>query len=150
LGKYQEAIKEFDKAIELNPEYTEVNTNKEEAQAYLEDKFRIRIARNGVIVPTDTPPSIIGGRVYVPLRVIAELTGAKVYWEDGTIVVKKEATTIEMHINSPEIFVNNQKILMDNIPFIMYNRTMVPLRWIATNLNIEVNWDEKNKKVILD
>ncbi|GEM_PF-3867506 len=150
LGKYEEAIKEFDKALEIDPEYKEIYINKKEALTFLEDKERITIEKSGVITPTDTPPMLIGGRVYVPLRVIAELTGAEVRWDDGTIIVTKGDTIIKMNIGDPKILVNNKKILMDNIPFIRYNRTMVPLRWIASSLKMNVNWDGMNKRVMLD
>ncbi|MFY0545160.1 DUF5050 domain-containing protein [Brevibacillus sp. H7] len=45
---------------------------------------------NGLAEELDTPPEIISGRVYLPLRAIAEALGQQVFWDHGLIMISKQ------------------------------------------------------------
>lgn len=47
----------------------------------------IRLVVNGREVKADPPPQMIGGRVFVPIRFVAEALGAKVEWDGNNQVV---------------------------------------------------------------
>jgi len=71
----------------------------------------IRLIVNGKEVPCDPPPQMIGGRVFVPVRFVAEALGAKVDWDETknaviissslTINVDKETKAIPTTEGSP-------------------------------------------------
>ena len=45
------------------------------------------MTRNGVLIPLDVAPQIIGGRTFVPVRAIAECFGADVTWDAATMTI---------------------------------------------------------------
>lgn len=48
----------------------------------------IRLVVNGREVKADPPPQMIGGRVFVPIRFVAEALGAKVEWDESISTVR--------------------------------------------------------------
>lgn len=69
-------------------------------------------------------------------------------------VKKNEQTKIEMWIDKPVAKVNNKEVLIDPAnalvtPKIIQNRTMVPVRFIAENFNANIDWNEKERKVVI-
>ncbi len=57
----------------------------------------IRLIVNGTEVPSDPAPQMIGGRVFVPVRFVAEALGAKVEWDDKTKTVNIIAPKLGYH-----------------------------------------------------
>lgn len=65
-----------------------------------------------------------------------------------------EGKTIFLQVDNPNAVVNDKLVLIDrdNLkvkPVIKNNRTLVPLRFVTENLDIEVEWDEAAGKAIL-
>lgn len=49
----------------------------------------------------------------------------------------------------PKVYINGERLYLQNAPFIENERTYVPLRVISENLGCEVSWDGKNNTVII-
>lgn len=100
----------------------------------------------------DTPPVIKGGRTLVPVRAIVEGFGAEVEWNEETreVTVIKDDVEIVLTIDNNEVYVNGEKIDIDTKSEIINSRTYVPLRFIAENLGLKVNWDEETETIELD
>ena len=58
----------------------------EKVEAYLRPDFRIELDELPVVL--DPPPLLYEGRTYLPIRVISELLGAKIDWDQSTFTVK--------------------------------------------------------------
>ncbi len=101
----------------------------------------------------DTKPVNNQGRIMVPIRVISEALGAKVYWRMNdnksiTVIIDKGANRITLTTGSDIAYVNGLKTYLDVAPYIdKNNRTLVPIRFIAEALNCYVDWIQKEKKV---
>ena len=110
------------------------------------------IEYNGKIVKTDVSPFISENRTFVPLRFIAETLGKKVEWngEKRIVTVTEDTFSIKLTINNKKALVDNKLLLMDVAPLIKENRTFVPLRFVAENLNADIKWDANNFKVIIN
>lgn len=83
-------------------------------------------------------------RTFVPLRFIAENFGADVDWiasEKKVIITQPGGTTINLFINNPQAIVNGSYAYLDAAPRIVNNRTVVPLRFVAENLDLDVYWN---------
>ena len=70
--------------------------------------------------------------------------------EDGL----EEGKTIFLQVDDPHAIVSDKFVLIDKDnqkvkPVIKNNRTLVPLRFVTENLDIEVEWDEAAGKAIL-
>jgi hypothetical protein len=62
--------------------------------------------------------------------------------------IKKKV--IEMQIGSLVFTVNGIKKIMDTAPFIKSDRTFVPIRFIAENLDCTASWDDSERKVTIE
>lgn len=107
---------------------------------------------DGKIIKTDAAPFIEKDRTFVPIRFIGEALNYKVDWnkDKKLVTIKNNDRQILMTIGDTNITVNNEKIKNDVAPLIRNDRTYVPLRFVAENMNLKVNWDGKEKKVIIN
>lgn len=107
---------------------------------------------DGKIIKTDAAPFIEKDRTFVPIRFIGEALNYKVDWnkDKKLVTIKNNDRQILMTIGDTNITVNNEKIKNDVAPLIRKDRTYVPLRFVAENMNLKVNWDGKEKKVIIN
>jgi len=112
----------------------------------------IQILVNGEKITTDTPPIISSDRVLVPIRVISEALGYNVVWDVTTkeVIIKDDSNTLKLIINEPTIWKNGNQSELDVAPMLVNNRTMLPIRAVAENLNTSVDWDNATKTVIIN
>ncbi len=149
--QYEEALESnnTELAEKLKAEITELKSQISE----LNDKMhQIRVFYKGEEVKSDVSPVIKEGRVLIPLRAMAEATGAEVAWnqETKTITLTKEDTVIEIVIGDKFFEINGTKVEIDVPAQIINNRTIVPVRFISEHLNHQVNWDAENESVDID
>lgn len=109
----------------------------------------IRVKVNGIYLRPDVPPVVQNGRTMVPFRVIFEAVGAQVNWEPTTKTVTgiKSDSTIILKIGESTAEVNGVRKALDCSPVVINGRTMVPVRFIAENLGLPVDWDEASRLV---
>ena len=103
------------------------------------------------VVRNDVAPIIKDERTVLPIRVIAEALGATVTWNEAeqSVTIAKGNTTIVIYINQPFAKVNSKPVLLDTPAFIEYNRTYLPLRFVAENLGANITWDAETQKVTI-
>jgi len=102
----------------------------------------IPIYIDGKQVAPDVPPVLRNGRVFVPIRFISENLGAVVYWKDPDIFIDRAVDVFSLTLGETE-----PETSLDVAPFLVNDRTMVPLRYVAEHLF--VNIDYKDGKVII-
>lgn len=107
---------------------------------------------NGKNVAIDQAPVIVNGSTMVPIRFVVEDLGGSVKWLDSErkVTVLNNNRLIDLWIGNKMITVNGQWVESLTAPFIMNNRTMVPLRVISENLGWKVTWDELARSVMLE
>ncbi|MCL1997438.1 MAG: copper amine oxidase N-terminal domain-containing protein, partial [Turicibacter sp.] len=83
-------------------------------------------------------------RTMMPLRLIAEIFGAEVSWneETRTAIIISGGITLQIPLDTP---------LPDGLgmPSIVNDRAFVPLRYIAENLGVQVEWDGVNQAIYI-
>ena len=101
-------------------------------------------------------PKIMNDRTMVPMRKIFEVLGAEVSWngEEKIITANTENSQIILQIDHEKAVVKptsgeEVEIVLDAVPVIYEDRTLVPVRFIAESLNKKVDWDAENKTVII-
>ena len=72
---------------------------------------------------------------------------SKTVLPDSTDDMRKLNGAVALHIGTNSIFVNNRKEKMDAAPYISNNCTMVPVRAVSEAFEVDVNWDETQKKI---
>lgn len=111
----------------------------------------VRIQLNGKEMFFDTDPYFSNGRTMVPLRGIMEALGATVGWDSstGTIWAKKGDTKVEMWNGSNIIRVNGTERKLDVPIQVKYNRTHVPVRFMAEIFGAEVDFKSDKNMVTI-
>jgi N-acetylmuramoyl-L-alanine amidase len=106
---------------------------------------------NGKELKPEVFPRIINDVTMVPVRIIAEELGSKVTWnqEAQKVTITKDALKIEMVINQLPATVNGVKNNLDAAPLLIEGNTLLPVRFIAENMGIEVSWDDVQRAVFL-
>lgn len=67
----------------------------------------------------------------------------------GTAILAVALATVAFAAKPIKLIVNGQEIRPDVPPELINGRTMVPIRWVAEALGIEVKWDEASRTVSL-
>jgi hypothetical protein len=117
----------------------------------IEPHAYITIKINGHIVRTDTPPFLEDGRVYVPVRFVAESLGMDINFDsvNKKVEIICNEDIIELWSEENRIVVNGDTDDSDASIHILNGRTMIPLRAVAQNLGVEVKWDPVTLSVLL-
>jgi titin len=103
----------------------------------------------------DAAPIIRESRTLLPIRYVADPLGAQVLWNatEGKVTIKTEAKTFELWINNNTAKINESTVKIDSknanvTPIIIPpGRTMLPLRFIADNLDCDVIWNATDKSI---
>lgn len=103
-------------------------------------------------------PLIINNRTMVPFRKTFNsfgITDNNIFWNEEAKIVtaKKDNIEIQLQINNniATKIVSGEKteIQLDSAPVIVAGRTLVPVRFIAESMNMQVGWDEFNRTVVI-
>ena len=109
----------------------------------------IEIFINSDLIDCAVAPVIENDRVLVPLRDVFEKLGAQVSWDEATqtVSIVKDYKKISLQINSEKMYVDSELCVLDAVPVIYYDKTMIPLRAVAQALGAQVNWRGQTKQV---
>jgi hypothetical protein len=110
------------------------------------EKWSLDLALSIVKLPfdMDVSPFISNGRIFVPVRYLAEAMGTQASWDAATrtVTLTKGGTTIGMTIGSATLTVNGITSWSDVAPMIRDGRSFLPGRWVAEAFGCTVSWDE--------
>ncbi len=98
----------------------------------------IRVYVHGHPIKTDTPPVMISGVTYLPLRATAEALGAKLEWQESTktATLCGKSTCYPIHTADPA---SGAKMIK--------GRLFLALRKAAEALGAKVTYDQKTNRV---
>jgi len=101
-----------------------------------------KIIVEGATLESDVAPYIENGVSMVPFRALAEALGAEVTWngEERSATIKTPKVSLTVVENSGEAYFGNFPIKLESPARIINGRFMVPVRFVAGNLQYEVNW----------
>lgn len=104
---------------------------------------------NGEGKKMDAKPFIKNDRTLVPLRFIVEAIGGEVNWDNDNrlVTVNSKGKTIELPIDSKTIKINGDDVNIDQAAIIKGDRTFVPIRFIAENLDMIVNYINDTREI---
>lgn len=104
---------------------------------------------NGQAKKMDAKPFISNSRTLVPLRFIVEAIGGDVQWDGDSrvVTVNSNGKNIILPIDSKKITVDGREIAIDQAAIIKGDRTYVPIRFIAENLGMNVNYINESREI---
>lgn len=90
-------------------------------------------------------------RTYIPLRAVSENLGYTVQYsaKDKKIDVMNTKHHISMNIGSTVLKSDKSKTTMDVAPILIDSKTYLPARYLVEAMNETVQWDAKNRVVLL-
>jgi hypothetical protein len=110
------------------------------------------IKLNGVEKQIDSPPVIVSGRTFVPIRALVENIGGTIGYSEATqeININYLNKTVVMQIGNTAATVNGTPATMDVPPYISdEGRTMIPLRFVVENLGLWIVWDDPTQSITI-
>lgn len=110
---------------------------------------------NGVPQAMDVAPIIRESRTLLPIRYVADPLGAQTMWNsvERKVTIVTAGKTIELWVDNNTARINGVAVLIDPanpnvMPIVMPpGRTMMPLAFIANNLDCDVVWNSVERKV---
>lgn len=105
----------------------------------------------GKAVELQQAPIVKNGTTLVPLRFIAESIGAKVDWnsKQQSITLQLSGKTIILVVNSKYATINGKPIELPTAPIVQNGTTLVPIRFISENFDMDVAYSSVNKQVTI-
>jgi len=106
---------------------------------------------NTVHLKMDRPFVMHHGVMFVPLRQLAEFQGANLTWDakTGTVHAISEAKEITLQIGKRHAGLNKSAVKLDQAPFLMNGRTMVPVSFMSQALDVNMTCDPATGHVML-
>jgi hypothetical protein len=106
---------------------------------------------DGRTVKMDAAPVAINGRTLVPIRFIAEALGAAVDWnaKKKTATITLGNKVVVLTLNSSEAMVNGKKVMMDVPAMAKDGRTLVPIRFVTENLDLNIDFNSATKEITI-
>lgn len=90
-------------------------------------------------------PVVVNDRILVPLRVIAEIFGCNVKWDESFVVtVTNKDSELILPIDSTKVTINGELYELDAPAILKNDTTMIPLRFISDYVDAEVEWHENS------
>jgi len=103
-----------------------------------------------------TPPPSFGGSHAGSPPCHRRKPGGTISWNAGTqqVTVKARGLTIVLTIGKSVATVNGKALAIDPknakvVPILTSGRTMLPLRFVAENLGLQVDWNAETRTVTL-
>jgi len=105
-------------------------------------------------IDVDMPAFIsTNGYVKIPLRAVAEIFGADIYWNgvEKSIHIKNGDDSVVMTVSDNRMYVNDYATPLVSAPEISNGRTFIALRDLEKIFNIEnLNWNDETKTATFD
>lgn len=117
------------------------------------NELAIKLVINGnEINGLSMPPIVINDYTFVPAREVFEPLGAEIKWNPDLqeVTVIMGSSTAVLTINNTNATVNGIKKEMPVPPKIINDKTMIPLRFVADNMNLLVYWENASRTVYID
>jgi len=109
----------------------------------------------GMPVILEAAPIILNSRTLLPIRAVVEAVGGTIAWEAlaQKVTIVRDDKTLELWIGRSVAELNGQSISIDSdskvVPIIMNGRTLLPLRFVAETLALDVQWNATTQGITI-
>ncbi|WP_458407991.1 N-acetylmuramoyl-L-alanine amidase [Anaerotignum sp.] len=136
------SVTAFAANVSMNLQYNGKN------HAYNAPEISIKIDGK-TMTPKDMPAVSIDGRTMLPMRQIATELGCEVVWNEAAqqVYVVNDDYTLVFTIDKNVGYQNGKEFKMDVPPMIVNDRTMLPVRALATALDLDITWVDSTRTV---
>jgi hypothetical protein len=112
-------------------------------------RLPISVRYSGRAVNTDVQPFLLFDRAVTPFRSIMEFAGGFVDWlsSEKRVIASWNDKRVRLTIDNPFAVVNEEPVEMKPAPFLLLNRTMVPVRLFEHIFELPVTWNPQDGTV---
>jgi photosystem II stability/assembly factor-like uncharacterized protein len=110
---------------------------------------------DGKPVSLEAAPIILNARTFLPIRAVVEAAGGTITWDASAqkaTVVRKDKT-LELWIGKNTAKLNGTSVTIDSntkvVPVIKSGRTLLPLRFVAEILALDVQWNPRTQVITI-
>ncbi len=109
------------------------------------------VVLNSQFVNFDVPTRVDDGVPMAPFRHLIEKSGGSVDWQNSTKTVNAQADghSILLQIGDKNARINNSIVPLDLAPYIDRGRTIVPISFMRSALNVNVEYDKTTGHVLI-
>jgi len=110
---------------------------------------------DGSLVVLEAAPIILNSRTLLPIRAVVEATGGTIVWNASAqkVTIMREGKTLDLWIGKNVAKLNGKSINIDSdsrvVPIIRSGRTLLPLRFVAEALALDVQWDATTQTITI-
>ena len=115
-------------------------------------RFRdVKIVFDGKLIPLRAAPGVVDGISVAPLREIFEGCDGVLYWShpDKRVTAVNPDIEMNLQIGNPVATVNGADEALVLAPFIKKGRTMLPLEFVASNLDVTISFNSSTGELII-
>jgi hypothetical protein len=107
------------------------------------------ISVDGQRLASDVSPVTTPGGAYLPLRAIADASGAQTTFDaaTGEVIVHRGTDVLVMRAGTPHAVMNGHAITLAHAPFTVHGRLMVGSATVADAFGSTVRFDAKHNRV---
>lgn len=118
-------------------------------RVYTEETLALSL--NGKPVRFDVAPRVVDGVPFAPFRHLFQEAGGEVKWTHDTKTVEAFGlgSTLTFRIGEEFGLLNGTQFLFERAPFIISNRTVVPLSFVSQTLGMDVDFDPNTGHVLI-
>jgi hypothetical protein len=118
-------------------------------RVYTEETLALSL--NGKFVKFDVAPRVVDGVPFAPFRHLFQEAGGEVKWTHATKTVDAIGlgSTLSFRIGEEFGTLNGTQFLFERAPFILSNRTVVPLSFVSQTLGMDVQFDPNTGHVLI-
>jgi len=115
-------------------------------------RFRdVKIVFDGKLIPLRAAPEVVDGISITPLREVFESCDGRLYWfhEEKRVHAVNPTTEVDLTIGREAATVNGESQTLTLAPYIKNGRTMVPLEFLASTLDVTVSFNSTTGELIV-
>ncbi|MFD0867850.1 N-acetylmuramoyl-L-alanine amidase [Chlamydia abortus] len=114
---------------------------------YAEDSIPLYL--NGKKLNPEVASRIMNDTTMVPIRIVSEELGAKVSWtqEEQKVTIQKSNSEMLLWIDKSYASIDGKGYPLEVSPVNIEGNTLVPVRFVAENLGLQVKWDNETRSV---
>lgn len=104
---------------------------------------------NGTLVYTDVSPVVDGSKVLVPLRAVAEATGADVRYIDSEqkVIISRPGLEVKLWVDNYAGFKNGTPIVLTSPPKLINGRTFVTRELLSQIMDVKAHLNVKANSI---
>lgn len=114
------------------------------------DNAKVVLDNNSIEL--SSPLHMVNGRLFMPVSMVARALSASVAWDAAAqeaVITTKSADTVILGDGVPTVYFNDQRYVLEAVPYLVDGRLYVPVRYVAEFLHAEFAWDSENRTLTL-